>query len=113
MGEDGLAVALHMLIHPDAGARVGYDRCERGLTDLKRIAPEVVAVQLDQVEGVQERAVIMAAVANEMERGSAVVIAGDSFAIDNAGARARASQCLDNEREATGKVIAGTAIEPH
>jgi hypothetical protein len=38
---------------------------------------QVLAVKLDQVEGVQERAVIiMAAVANEIERGNAVVIAG-------------------------------------
>ena len=60
-----------------------------GDADLKRIAPRVVAVELDQIEGVQERAVIMAAVANEIERGNAVVIAGDSFTVDDAGARAQ------------------------
>jgi hypothetical protein len=43
-----------MLIEPDAGAGLGYDRCERGLADLKRIAPQVVAVQFDEVEGVEE-----------------------------------------------------------
>src|SRR5262249_43806907 len=47
----------------------------------KRIAPQVVAVRFDEVEGVQERTVIMAAVANEIERGNAVVIAGDSLAV--------------------------------
>jgi hypothetical protein len=47
MGEDGRAVPLHMLIEPDAGAGLGHDRCERGLADLKRIMPQVVAVQLD------------------------------------------------------------------
>src|SRR5262249_52898732 len=76
-------------------------------------APQVVAVQLDQVEGVQERAVIMAAVANEVERGNAVVIASDSLAVDDAGARAQACQRLDDQREAVGEVIARTAIEPH
>jgi hypothetical protein len=54
------------------------------------------AVQFDQVEGVQERAVIMAAVANEIERGNAVVIAGNSLAVDDAGARAQACQRLDD-----------------
>jgi hypothetical protein len=44
MGENGRAVALHMLVEPDAGAGLGYDRSERGLTDLKRIAPRVVSV---------------------------------------------------------------------
>src|SRR5262245_6150312 len=83
------------------------------LADLKRIAPQVVAVQFDQVEGVQERAVITAAVANEVERGNAVVIAGDSFAVDDAGARTQACQRLDDQRETMGEVIAGAAVEPH
>ena len=55
----------------------------------------------------------MAAVANEIERGNAVVIAGDSLAIDNARARAQARQRLDDQREAMGEVVARTAVEPH
>jgi glucose-6-phosphate dehydrogenase assembly protein OpcA len=55
----------------------------------------------------------MAAVANEIERGNAVVIAGNSFAVDDAGARAQACQRLDNQREAMGEVIARTAVESH
>ncbi len=50
MDEDGRAVALDMLVEPDAGSGLGQDGCERGLADLKRIAPQVVAVQLDQVK---------------------------------------------------------------
>ena len=52
MGKDGRAVALDMFIEPDARSGLGQDRCERGLADLKRIAPEIVAVQFDQIEGV-------------------------------------------------------------
>jgi len=81
------------------GLGLGHERRERCLADLKRIALQVVAVQFDQVEGVQERAVIMAAVANEIERGEAVIIAGDSFTVDDAGARAQASQRLDDQRK--------------
>ena len=44
----------------------------------------------ERVRLYSRRAVIMAAVANEIERGDAIVIAGDSFAVDNAGARAQA-----------------------
>ena len=95
------------------GAGLGHDRCECGLANLKRIAPQVVAVQLDEVEGVEEYAVASALVTDEIERGHAVVIAGDSFAVDDAGARAQACQRLDDQREAAGEVIAGTAIEPH
>src|SRR5215831_16704063 len=46
IGEDGRAVALHMLVEPDAGAGLGHDIRERGLADLKRIAPQIVAVQV-------------------------------------------------------------------
>ena len=82
MGEDGRAVALDVLIKPDAGAGLGHDRCERGLADFKRIAPQVVAVQFDQVEGIEEDALVSAVVTDEIERGNAVVIACDSFAVD-------------------------------
>jgi len=54
MGEDGRAIAFHVFVEPDAGLGLGHDRRERGLADLKRIAPQVVAVQLDQVEGVED-----------------------------------------------------------
>jgi hypothetical protein len=32
---------------------------------------------------------------------------------DTAGARAQASQCLDDQREAAGEIVAWTTIEPH
>src|SRR5262249_19381316 len=35
-----------MLVEPDAGAGLGHDIRERGLADLKRIAPQIVAVQV-------------------------------------------------------------------
>jgi hypothetical protein len=58
MAENSLTIALDMLIEPDAGAGLGHDRCERGLADLKRVAPQIVAVQFDQVEGVEGYAVV-------------------------------------------------------
>jgi len=35
------------------------------------------------------------------------------IAVDNAGARAQAGQSLDDQREAAGEIVAGTAVEPH
>jgi len=90
MGEDSRAVAFHVFVEPNAGAGLGHDRRERGLADLKRIAPQVVAVQLDEVEGVGEYALVSALMPDEIERGDAVVIASDSFTVDDAGARAQA-----------------------
>ena len=102
-----------MLVEPDAGARLGHDRRERGLAYLKRVAPQIVAVQLDEVEGIEEDAVVSALVPDEIERGHAVVIAGNSLAIDDAGARAQACQRVYDQREAAGEVVARTTIEPH
>src|SRR5262245_53884002 len=46
---DRRAVALDMLVEPDDRASLGYDRRKRGFADLKRIAPQIIAVQLDEV----------------------------------------------------------------
>src|SRR6516164_8110434 len=113
VGEDGWTVAFHVVVEPDAGASLGHDGCERGLADLKWIAPQIIAVQLDEVEGIEEYAPVSALVTDEVKRGNAVVIAGDSFAVDDAGARPQACQRLNDQREATSEVIAGTAVEPH
>jgi hypothetical protein len=89
MGEDGRAVVLHVIVEPDAGAGLGHDRRKRSLAYLKRIAPQVVAVQFDEVEGVEEYAPVSALVPDEIERGNAVVIAGDWRGILAICARAR------------------------
>ena len=52
MGEDGRAVAFDMLIEPHPRPSLGQHARKLGLTDLKRIAPQVIAVQLDQIESV-------------------------------------------------------------
>src|SRR5262249_2226392 len=74
---------------------------------------QVVAVQLNEVEGVEEYVLVSAVVTDEIERGNAVVIAGDSFAVDNARARAQPGERINDQREAAGEVIAGPAVELH
>jgi hypothetical protein len=81
-----------MLVEAQAKASFGQPTSKRGLADLKRIAPQVVAVEFDEVEGVEEYSAVSAVVTDEIERGNAVVIAGDSFAVDDAGAGAQAGQ---------------------
>jgi hypothetical protein len=67
MGKDGRAIALDMLVEPDAGASLGQHARKRGLADLESVTAQVVAVQLDQVEGVQEHVAVMLAVADALE----------------------------------------------
>jgi hypothetical protein len=75
-------VGIYWTIGDSASSRVKLDW----------LAPQVIAIQFDEVEGVEEYAVVSAVVTDEIERGNAVVIAGDSFTIDDAGARAQACQ---------------------
>jgi hypothetical protein len=80
----------------------------------KRIAAEVIAVQLDQVEGIEEDAAAMAPIPHSLEAGNAVVAAADSFAVDDAGACAQTGEGVDDQREAVGQIIPRPpAIEPH
>jgi hypothetical protein len=56
--------------HSTAGQnRPWPGRGERGLAHLKRIAPQVVAVQLDQIEGVQEDAGVVPPIADASKLG--------------------------------------------
>jgi hypothetical protein len=48
----GLERALGMLVEPDAWASLGQHARKRGRADFKRIAPQVVTIQLDQIESV-------------------------------------------------------------
>ena len=106
-------VTLHVLVEPDAGPCLGQYHFQRGLAALKRIMPQIVAVQFDQIEGIEEDAVISAVITNEIQGSDAVVIASDSFAIDDARARSQTGQRIDDQRKAMGEVIGWTAIEPH
>ena len=65
--EDGWTVALDMLVEPDAGAGLGDGRCERGFADLKRIAPQIVAVQSMRSKAWRKITVVGAVVSDEIE----------------------------------------------
>ena len=54
MAEDGRPVALNVLVPSDTVANLGQHRSEGGFADTERITSEIVAVQFDQVEGVEE-----------------------------------------------------------
>jgi len=96
-----------------AKASFGQHTSKRSLAHFQRITPHVVAIQLDQVEGVEKGVTVMASVADTVERGNAIVIASDSLTVDDAGARAQPGERINDQRETAGEVIARTTIEPH
>jgi hypothetical protein len=72
---------------------------------------QVVAVQFEQVEGVQEHDLVVAAMPKTIKRRHAALVAGDGLAVDDAGARPRPRQRVDDQREAAGQVVARPAVE--
>jgi hypothetical protein len=55
----------------------------------------------------------MAPVSDAIEARNPILAACDRLPVDDAGLRAQPRECLDNEREAIGQVIARPAVEPH
>jgi hypothetical protein len=50
---------VHVFIKPQARSRASEHTCERCLAHVQRVTPRVVAVEFDQVEGVEEDAIIV------------------------------------------------------
>jgi hypothetical protein len=113
VAEYGLALTFHVLVETDAWPSLGQDHLKGSLAALQRIRPEIVAVQFDQVEGVKENAFIMVAVADTIERSDALPSQATASPSMIAGTRAQAGQCLHDQRETIGEVVAGTAVELH
>ena len=96
-----------MLVETQAWRGFGQHRGERRLAGLERLPTQVVAVQLDQVEGVQKDPVVIAAVADALEARHTVVIAAHRLAVDDAGARAQPGQRRDDQREPVAESLPG------
>ena len=73
---------------------------------LDRLAPDVFAVFLEQVERAEDRAGIGSVAADEIEHGQAAVVAEDRLAVDNAGFDGQLHDRGRPEREAIGEVVA-------
>jgi hypothetical protein len=104
---------IEMLVEPQTRRGARDQAGQRGLAHDKRIAAKIIAVQLDQVEGPHEDVIAMPPIAHSLKARDAVIAAGDSFAIDDAGACAEAGERIDDQREAVGEIIARPAIEAH
>jgi hypothetical protein len=96
-----------VLVEAQTRRRAREHARERRLSHLKRVAPQVVAIEFYQIERVEEHAPVVPAIADEIEARDAVVAAGDRLAVDDA---AQLSQPINDQREAHGQVIARPAV---
>jgi hypothetical protein len=102
-----------MLVQPQAWQAPAQQTHQRCLAGLKRFAPQVLAVQLEQVEGEQEHVVIVAPVAQPLEHRDPVLIADDGLAVDQAGPRRQRARRRDDLRKAVREVIAFPREQSH
>ena len=103
MAEYDLAVALDVLANADAGADLGQQRDQCGLTHLKRLAAQIVAVQLDQIESVQDDVVVTATGVKLVEQGEPRLGAEHhGLAVDRYGLHSQTRQSLTDARKAVG-----------
>ena len=101
-----------VLVEAQAGLGLAQDARQRRLAGLERLAPQVGAVQLQQVEGVEERRCLVAAAAQDVEAGEPVLVAAHHLAVDQAGPHLEVVHGLDHEREAVRPVIAAPGDQP-
>jgi hypothetical protein len=111
--EDGKAAfVLQMLVQAYAVPALPQDAGERRLADLDWLPAYVGAVQLQQVERIQERLRLVLTVAQNMEGSHAPLVAAHDLFVNQAGANPEMVHGFDHPREAVGPVIAAPAQQP-
>ncbi len=84
MAEHRRAVIFDVVIEPNTVTSIGQKIGKRRLADLERIAAEIVAVQLDQIEGIEEHPGVVPVVTDAVEARHSALVAGDGLPIDDA-----------------------------
>jgi hypothetical protein len=73
-----------------------------GLPHFERVAPQIIAVELDQVEGIEEHVRVMVPVPDAIEGCHPVFAARHRLPVDDAGTQAQPGERIGDEREALG-----------
>jgi hypothetical protein len=84
MTKDDVARVLQVLVELQASATRSQHTRQRRLAHLKGLAPHVLAVELDQVEGPHEHVAVMVTPAQLLEDRQTVPITRHSLAVDDA-----------------------------
>jgi hypothetical protein len=80
---------------------------------LQRQRPNVNAAQLQEVEGVEERPVVVSLAVEHLEVRRAVTVADDRLSVEDQGALTKGCHGLPDEREPARPVVAPTGEQPH
>ena len=102
-----------MLVELDAGCRPGEHLLQARLASLERFLPQIVAVDLEHVEGVQEHGGIPALRVQPVEIGHAVIAAHDGLAVDRDRANPQTAGGLDDRRKAVAPIEPAAREQSH
>jgi hypothetical protein len=104
--EDGLAVALDMLVELDAGRRLCEQPFEPRPAHMQGLRPEVLAIEFQSVEGIEQDPVIVLPAVHVFEDRDAVGVATDRLAVDRGRAGRERRHALGYERVAVSPIVA-------
>jgi hypothetical protein len=90
MEDEGAIFLVQVLVKPQPRRGTTQNMSELCLALPERIVSQIDAVNLDQVKGPQEHAVVSIPPPDQFKTSDPVIAAGDGFAVDNAGAGVRA-----------------------
>jgi hypothetical protein len=106
------AVVLQLLVQAHAVAAFPQDAGQRRLAYLDGLPAEVRAVQLKQVEGVEERSRLVPPVPEHLEGGRTLLVAAHNFAVEQAGPHFEVVHGLDHQRETGRPIVAPAGDQP-
>jgi hypothetical protein len=83
-----LSIVREVLVQTQSRKAPAQQARERRLARFQRLASQVLAIQLEEVKGVEEDMLARRLAPQPLEHRKPVLIAGDSLAIDQAGTQA-------------------------
>src|SRR5262249_8692030 len=93
--------------------RLGEQPDQQHLATLDGLAPQVITIKLNEIEGVEEYAPVIAPVAQPVKYRQAVVVASYGLAIDQARRSLERERGAHDQREASGPVVPVASEKPH
>src|SRR5262245_32674000 len=103
--EYALAIVGEVLVQTQTRKAPTQQARERHLARLQRLPPQVLAIQLEEVEGVEEDMLARRLAPKPFEHRESVLIAGHGLAVDQAGTRLEPVNGLDDERIARCPIV--------
>ena len=110
---DYRSLTAEVLIEGDAVVRQPQQPGQPTFAVLDRLAPDVLAVHLEEIERAQDGAHVGGVAADDVEHGEPIVVADDCLAVDDARSDGQGLDRRRGEREAVRQVVAVSSDQPN